>query len=308
MPTASATPPSIRWLSAELRERFGGRIVKVPLDAGFTCPNRDGTLGMGGCAWCDPGGSGPDGAERALPWQEALQRGAARAVARSCLGVLAYFQAYSNTHGSPRRLRQVLQEALAVPGVLGLAVGTRPDCLGEEILAVLDSFNRQAYFWVEVGMQTRHDATLRAMNRGHNHGATVGAVEALRARGIRTVLHLILGIPGETPDMMRHSLDEAARLRPWGVKLHPFHVVRGSALEETWRRGDLSLLDLRDYTALACDGLERFHPEAVVHRLTGERPEGVLLAPDWCRGKGVVLDAIRQELGRRGTSQGSRWR
>jgi radical SAM protein (TIGR01212 family) len=189
-----------------------------------------------------------------------------------------------------------------------LAVGTRPDCLGAEILALLQSFHQKAFLWVEVGMQTRHNITLRAMNRGHLHDATVDAMRALEARGIRTVLHLILGIPGETPDMVRGSLEEAARLSPWGVKLHPFHVVHGSALEEAWRRGDLSLLDLRDYTQLACDGLERFHPDTVVHRLTGERPEGVLLAPGWCRGKGLVLHAIQEEFGRRGTSQGSRWR
>lgn len=300
-------PPLWRGLSGVLRERFGGSVTKVPLDVGASCPNRDAS-GRGGCAWCDPGGSGPDGPERDLPWREALQRGARRASERGSVGVVAYLQAFTPTVLAPGELAGVIEGALGVPGVVGVAVGARPDCLVTDLLDALETFHRRTFLWVEVGMQTRHDTTLSAMNRGHAHGATERAAEALGARGFRTVLHLILGLPGETSGMIRESLSEASRLRPWGVKLHPLHVVRGSALEAEWARGGVRILSLPEFAALAADGLELLHPATVVHRLTGERPEGVLLAPEWCRDKAEVLAAIRRELARRGTRQGSLWR
>lgn len=305
---ARSVPPPWNPLSRFLRERFGGRVTKVSLDVGSTCPNRDGVLGTGGCAWCDPGGSGPDGPGRSLPWEEGLRRGVERARGRGGRGVMAYLQAYTSTYAPPGELGGVLEGVLAVPGVLGVAVGARPDCLGSGILKTLEAFHRRTFLWVEVGMQTRHDVTLAAMNRGHGHEATVDAAEALRARRIRTVLHLILGLPGEAPGMIRESMEEAARLRPWGVKFHPLHVVKGSALEGSWGRGELDPPGLGTYAGLVADGLERLHPETVIHRLTGERPGNLLLSPEWCRDKVSVLAAVRGELARRGTRQGARWR
>jgi len=292
-------PAAVRWLSAELRERFSGRVSKVALDVGpGTCPNRDGTLGMRGCAWCDPRGSGPD-ADRERPWQESLARGAAHALDRGEVGVIAYFQAFSPTHAPAEELADCAEEALAVKGVVGLAVASRPDGLSPDVLALFRDLHLRTYFWAEVGMQSCHDGTLAQCNRGHRHAATVGAVEALRAGGLRTVLHLIAGLPGEGPDEMRASFDETARLAPWGVKLHPLHVVRGARLEEGWRRGEIALLTLDQYAGLAADLLERLPPGTVVHRLTGERPGDLLLAPEWCRDKRRVLNAIRCELARR---------
>lgn len=297
----------IHWVSKELKARFGGRVRKASLDTGASCPNRDGTLGVGGCAYCDPSGSGPGDLVPAEPWAERLSRLAARGLGRGDRGVIAYFQAYTATHGvAAEKLEAMLGAAFAVPGVVGLALGARPDCLPAELLAVLERWARARLLWVELGMQSRHDATLRALNRGHDHACTVAAAEALRARRVPVVLHLILGLPGETEDAIRGSLAEAARLRPWGVKLHPLHVVRGSALEGPWRAGGLPLLSREAYAGLAADAIEALPPEVTVHRLTGERPGGLLLAPDWCADKRATLGAIRKELARRRSWQGRR--
>jgi len=294
--------PAVRWLSAELKERFGGRVSKVALDVGpGTCPNRDGTRGMRGCAWCDPGGSGPD-SDRDEPWQETLRRGARLARARGEVGAIAYFQAFSPTHGPTADLARCAEEALSVPDVVGLAVASRPDGLAPEVLDLFAALDRRTYLWIEIGMQSCHDRTLSACNRGHGHGDTTRAVEALRTRGLRTVLHLIAGLPGEGTAQIRASFDEAARLAPWGVKLHPLHVVRGARMEEAWRRGEVALLSQEEYAGLAADLLERLPAGTVVHRLTGERPGGLLLAPEWCRSKRRVLNAIRSELARRTTA------
>ncbi len=297
----------IHWLSKDLKALFGGPVRKVTLDAGFTCPNRDGTLGVGGCTFCDPGGSGPDDLLRGEAWQDRLVRLADGAATGGYAGVLAYFQAYTNTYGrSPAELAATLERARNVPGVAGVIVGTRPDCLPPAILDVLADLNRRTRLWVDVGMQTVHDATHHAVNRGHTHADTLAAVEALRHLGIRFVLHLMMGLPGEDETMMRGTLAEAARLRPWGVKLHPLHVVEGSALASRWRTGVLPLMTREAFAGLAADLLETLPPETTVHRLTGERPEGVLLAPDWCRDKRRTLGAITRELARRQTWQGRR--
>ncbi|MGC8722631.1 MAG: TIGR01212 family radical SAM protein [Acidobacteriota bacterium] len=298
----------IHWISKELKARFGGRVRKASLDTGATCPNRDGTLGVGGCAYCDPSGSGPGDLLPGEPWAHRLRRLAARGLARGERGVIAYFQAYTATYGvAAGKLEAMLAAAFAVPGVIGLALGARPDCLPAELLAVLERWAGGRLLWVELGMQSRHDATLRALNRGHDHASTVAAVEALRARRVPVVLHLILGLPGEGEGAVRESLAEAARLRPWGVKLHPLHVVRGSALEGPWKAGGLPLLSREAYAGLAADAIEALSPEVTIHRLTGERPGGLLLAPDWCADKRATLGAIRKELARRRSWQGRRF-
>ena len=294
----------VHWLSGDLKARFGGRVTKVALDVGGTCPNRDGSKGRGGCAWCDEGGSGPDGPDRLLPWREALERGVKIALERGAVGAIAYFQAFTSTYAKADEISILGEKSLSVPGVIGLAFGARPDCLEEDVLDCLSGFRKRTFLWVEVGMQTMHDSTLAAMNRGHSHAATEAACDMLQRRGIPFVLHLIAGLPGETKEMMRASFDEAARLKPWGVKLHPLHVVKGSMLEAPYGRGELPLLEMGEYASLAADMLERISPETTIHRLTGERPAGVLVAPAWCMEKRKVLAAIQKELAARGSCQG----
>ncbi len=304
----SGGPKQINWLSHDLKSRFGGRVVKVALDSGGTCPNRDGSLGAGGCSWCDAGGSGPDGPDRRLPWPEALALGARKAMANGCAGVIAYFQAYTSTYVEPAALAEMAERALSVAGVVGLAFGARPDCLNGEMVENIASLSAKKFVWAEVGMQTMHDETLAAMNRGHSHAATAKACEALRERKIRFVLHLIAGLPGETNEMMEASFAEASRLLPWGIKLHPLHVVKGSMLEALHAKGEIRLLELDGYAKLAADMLELMAPSATIHRLTGERPEGILVAPDWCANKRGVIGAIEREMSLRGGRQGLRWK
>lgn len=296
----------IHWVSKDLRALFGGKVSKACLDGGFTCPNRDGTLGRGGCAWCDPGGSGPDDLLPAEGWEARLRRLAARALEGGGAGVVAYFQAFTATYGPPARLEAALARAAAVPGVVALAVGARPDCLPPETTAVLRRAARSRLLWVEIGMQTARDETLRALNRGHGFAETERAAAALREEGIPFVLHLIAGLPGEDEEEVRRSHALALRWKPWGLKIHPLHVVEGSALAARWRRGELPLWERERYVRLLADLIEATPPETSLHRLTGERPGGVLLAPDWCRDKRGLLGALQRELGRRQSYQGKK--
>lgn len=301
VPTAQAP---LHWLSKDLRARFGGPVTKACLDAGFTCPNRDGTRGWGGCLWCDPGGSGPDDLRPGEDWEARLRRLAERALSRGDAGVIAYFQAFTATYAAPSRLRGILERALEVPGVVALAVGTRPDCLSPETLDLLSRTAERRFLWVEVGMQTAKDETLRAMNRGHGFSDTEEACGALRARGLPFVLHLIAGLPGENEAEVKRSHALAVALGCWGLKIHPLHVVEGSPLAAKWRRGEVLLWERERYVRLVADLLEATPPCVTLHRLTGERPEGVLLAPAWCRDKRKVLRALQRELATRRSFQG----
>ncbi|MEW6758625.1 MAG: TIGR01212 family radical SAM protein [Acidobacteriota bacterium] len=303
-PFRPAAGDPIHWASKDLRALFKGRVTKACLDAGATCPNRDGTVGRGGCAWCDPGGSGPDDLRPGEPWEARLERLAAAALHRGERGVVAYFQAFTATHLRPVALEDLLARAVSAPGVAAVALGARPDTLADPVLDVLSFFARRFPLWLEVGMQTSKDATLAAMNRGHAHAATARAAAELRRRGLAFVLHLVFGLPGEDREDALRSVEEAVRLGPWGIKIHPLHLVEGSPLSLWWREGGLPLLGRVTYVGWVCDALERLPPEVSIHRLTGERPEGVLLAPDWCRDKRGVLNAVRAELSRRRSWQG----
>lgn len=292
----------VHTLSRFFRENFGGKVRKVALDAGFSCPNRTGAERKGGCLWCDPHGSGPGPAD--ADWESALRREAAKLLDKGYAGAISYFQAFTGTFGEIPRLEETYEKSLSVPGVLGIAIGTRPDCLSGEVLDLLGRLNGRTFLWVEVGMQTMHDPTLALCGRGHRHSETRAAFGRLRDLGIRTVLHLIAGLPGETEDMMMESFAEAAGMKPWGLKLHPLHVVRGSALEGWFNGGRLNLLELREYARLAASLIEMTGRETVFHRITGERPEGVLLAPAWCLDKDRVRREIHEALRVRGGFQG----
>jgi len=294
----------IHWASRDLRALLGGRVTKACLDPGATCPNRDGTVGRGGCAWCDPGGSGPDDPRPGESWEARLERLAAAALDRGERGVVAYFQAFTATHVGTEALEGLLARAVSVPGVAAVALGARPDTLPDPVLDLLSAFALRLPLWLEVGMQTSRDETLAAMNRGHVHAATVRAAAELRKRGLAFVLHLVFGLPGEGREDALRSVEEAVRMGPWGLKIHPLHVVEGSPLSRKWREGGLPLLGREAYVGWVCDAVERIPPEVSVHRLSGERPEGLLLAPDWCRDKRGVLNAVRSELSRRGSWQG----
>ncbi len=289
-----------------LKQRFPYRVHKVTVNAGLNCPNRDGTKGRGGCTYCNNKSFNPNIRRRRIDIAEQIAAGR-RVVARR-LGaerVLAYFQAYSNTYGPFDELCALYEEALACPGVVGLVIGTRPDCVDEAVLDVLAGYRRRGVeVWLEYGLQSAHDATLARINRGHGFAEFALAARATRERGLPVCVHLILGLPGEDRAMMMDTLARVRTVGVDGIKFHPLHVVRNTLMAHEWRRGDISVLDQTEYTDFVCDMLERIPPNWAVHRLTGTAASDVLLAPGWCASKWAVINAIYTEMQRRGSWQG----
>ncbi len=294
-----------RLYSEHLKEHFGVRVHKISIDAGFGCPNRGGGRVSSGCLFCDPGGSGAVGIDRRLSIAEQLELGKEVMTRKyHAQQFLAYFQPFSNTFAPPEQLRARYDEALAVPGVVGLAIGTRPDCLDETVLDVLAGYHRRTYFWLEIGLQSCHDRTLAWLRRGHDHACFLRAYQAAKARGLKVCVHLIIGLPGESRDDLLATIAEMARLKVDGVKLHLLHVLDGTPLGELYRHGEFGVLEQAEYVGLVADVLERLPQETLIHRLTGDGPRATLLAPLWSLNKWEVLNAIDSELARRGSVQG----
>lgn len=292
--------------TTELRRLFNCRVQRVSLDAGFTCPNRDGSVGTGGCTFCGDRGAAAVGVPVELPLAGQLSKSKAYLVSKfRAERFLAYFQAYSNTYAGVNRLRPLYESVLADPEVVGLIIGTRPDCLADDVLDMLADISIKTYLWLEIGMQTMHDRTLKLINRGHDHACTVDAIKRARQRGIRVCAHLIIGLPGETREDMISSVQELNRIGVDGVKIHHLHVLKGSQLAEQYLKGELQLLNRDEYVQLVCDAVEHLDEKILIHRLMGDgRTE--LLAPDWSRRKLEVLNMIDAEFAKRGSRQGSR--
>jgi radical SAM protein (TIGR01212 family) len=285
--------------------RHGQRVHKLALDAGLTCPNRDGSRGRGGCTFCNNASFSPNGRTvRPVAAQIAAGR---RVIARrtGARSFIAYFQAYTNTYADVEQLRILYDSALAEPDVVGLSVGTRPDCVSEDVLDLLAGYRYRGYdVWLELGLQSSFDTTLERIRRGHGFTAYRKAVSAARLRGLPVCTHLMVGLPGEDPAHARTSLTRVVDLGVDGLKLHPLHVVKGTRLANSYRRGEYTPWTRADYVATAVDLIERTPPEIVFHRVTATAPASLLLAPDWCAGKWSVLNAIEQRLRHRGTRQG----
>jgi radical SAM protein (TIGR01212 family) len=219
---------------------------------------------------------------------------------------IVYFQAYTNTYGHPERLRRLYDRALGFPDVVGLSIGTRPDCVPDPVLNLLAEYAKRTHLWLELGLESSHNLTLRRLNRGHTYTQFVDAVQRARERGIRVCAHVILGIPGETGAMMIETAEKLALLGVNGVKLHHLYVPKGTALERLFLQGKVRVLTLREYVGLACDFLERIPSDVVVQRLTGEVAEPYVMAPHWGVTKLQVVHLISEEFRQRGTRQGSR--
>ncbi len=296
----------VHTLGSDLQERFGERVHKLALDTGFTCPNRDGSLGRGGCTFCNNESFAPSAKSRPDVLEQ-MRRGAEvvarRTRARRFLG---YFQAYTNTYDQLDRLEALYRQALAFPGCVGLSIGTRPDCVGHGVLELLARLQDEGHLiWLELGLQTVFDATLERVNRGHGAAVYFESVARARELGLPVCCHLILGLPGEGRE---HALESHAQVVAAGVdgfKFHPLHVVRSSLLAASWRGGDYTPLSMADYVEWAADLVERTPPDVVFHRLTGTCSEDLLLAPPWCVKKWEVLNGIEATLRRRGTRQGT---
>ena len=288
-----------------LLSRYGERVHKISIDAGFTCPNRDGTIGRGGCAFCNNRSFSPNGAA-VSPVPQQIAAGREVIVKRTgARRFLAYFQAYTNTYASVERLKDYYDTALAQPGVIGLSVGTRPDCVPEAVLNLLAAYRDEGYeVWLELGLQSSFDETLRRVNRGHGFAAYCRALHAARRRGLPVCTHLIAGLPGEGPFHVRTTLQRVLDEGVDGLKLHPLHVVKGTRLAAEWRRREYLPWRFEEYVALAADLVEMTPRGIVYHRLTGTARAPLLLAPHWCAWKWRVLNGIENELARRGTRQG----
>lgn len=280
--------------------RYGQRVHKVALDAGFSCPNRDGSKGTGGCTFCNNISFSPNGRQ---PMAINEQIAAGRQVIARRTGarrLIAYFQAYTNTYGDVDRLAQTYDQALAEPDVIGLAVGTRPDCVPDAVLDLLAGYRDQGHeVWLELGLQSSFDQTLERVNRCHDFADYRRAVRAARLRGLQVCTHLIVGLPGEQQHHVYTSLERVLELGVEGLKLHPLHVIKGTRLANDWRRGEYTALTLEQYVSTAAGVVERTPREVIFHRLTGTANTAILLAPNWCAKKWLVLNSIERELATR---------
>lgn len=292
-----------------LRARFGRRVQKVSIDAGFTCPNVDGTVAFGGCTFCDNRSFSPSRRVARQAITEQIDRGIRQLRLRYARvdRFVAYFQPATNTYAAPDRLREVYETALAHPAVVGLAIGTRPDCVPDEVLDLLTELASRTYVSVEYGLQTIHDRSLAWMNRGHGYRAFLDAIERSRDRGFQICAHVMLGLPSESRGDMLATAQEIARLRLDAVKLHNLYVVPGTPLAEQVARGECDLLEREEYISILVDFLEGLPPDTLVERISGDAPSDYFVGPAWCLDKPAVRQALAAELERRDSWQGKRF-
>lgn len=287
----------VHTFGAYARNRFGCRVHKLSVNARFTCPNRDGTRGMGGCTFCNNASFSPN-ARRPPDVGEQIQAG--RDVLQRRTGArhyLAYFQAYTNTYADIASLKALYDRALAEPDVIGLAVGTRPDCVPDPVLDLLAAYRDAGReIWLELGLQSAFDATLNKVNRGHGFAEYADATARAHRRGLPVCCHLIVGLPGERPEHSLLSHRRVLELGAEGLKIHPLHVVKNTLLARQWRRGEYIPLEMDDYVDVVAEMVRQTPPEVVFHRLTGTARPPLLLAPEWCQYKWRVLNAIAGQL------------
>ncbi|MGN1023685.1 MAG: TIGR01212 family radical SAM protein [Lachnospiraceae bacterium] len=296
------------FLSDYLKRIYGTKVYKLSLSSGCTCPNRDGTLSFGGCTFCSEGGSG-DFAAPFLPIKEQIALAKEKVARKLPRGIspkdqkyIAYFQSFTNTYGDTRRLFSLYRETISLPEIVILSIGTRPDCIDGEKLAMLRELNQIKPVWVELGLQTANDETAKRCNRGYERSVFEKTYENLQAAGIPVIVHLIFGLPGETRDDMLSSVRYLAGLNPPpdGVKLQLLHVLRGTALGDAYQKSPFPTLSLEEYTDLIVESLQILPDSCVIHRITGDGPKRLLLAPLWSADKKRVLNHLHRALSEEG--------
>ena len=286
-----------RTLNEHYRERFGCKVYKLSLDAGFTCPNRDGTVGTGGCIFCSGFGSGEFAEGGPDPISLQLERAKQRVKAKTRDGkYIAYFQSFTNTYAPVERLRQLYGEAIAPEDIVGLAIGTRPDCLGADVVELLAQIHSVKPVSVELGLQTIHETSARYIRRGYETAVYYDAVNRLKAAGIEVVTHIILGLPGETPEMAVETTRAAVAAGTDGVKFHLLHVLKNTDLAEEYARGAFRVLTLEEYGSWLKACVEELPESVVVHRITGDGAKWDLIAPLWSSDKKRVLNHLHKVL------------
>ncbi|MDY5705119.1 MAG: TIGR01212 family radical SAM protein [Lachnospiraceae bacterium] len=290
-----------RSLSTYWKEKFGGKVYKLSLQSGCTCPNRDGSIGRGGCIFCSEGGSG-DFAAHYAPIQEQITEARKRVDHKFPKGAqpmyMAYFQSYTNTYGNVDRLRSLYLETIQLPEIVGISIGTRPDCLPIEILEMLSELNQIKPVTVELGLQTVHKSSADYIRRGYDLEVFEKAYQDLSNRGIEVVAHVILGLPGESREDMLETIDYLARLQPTlpGIKLQLLHILEGTQLAEDYRRNPFPVFTIEEYTDLVVECLKHLPKETVVHRLTGDGPKSLLIEPKWSGDKKKVLNLLQKKI------------
>ncbi|EKK3985038.1 TIGR01212 family radical SAM protein [Cronobacter sakazakii] len=299
----------VNMFGGDLTRRYGQKVHKLSLHGGFSCPNRDGTLGRGGCTFCNVA-SFADETQQHLSIQQQLAQQAAR-VDRA-RRYLAYFQAYTSTFAEVNVLRAMYQQAISQADMVGLCVGTRPDCVPESVLDLLAGYHEQGYeVWLELGLQSAKDKTLHRINRGHDFACYQETTRRARARGLRVCTHLIVGLPGETRSDALASLERVVETGVDGIKLHPLHIVEGSIMAKAWRAGRLSGIALDDYTVTAGEMVRHTPPDIIYHRISASARRPTLLAPLWCENRwtGMVeIDRYLNQHGTQGSALGRPWR
>lgn len=288
-----------------LKNTFGEKVYRLSLNGGMTCPNRDGTFGTRGCIFCSAGGSGDFATAPTLSITEQIEKAKELVVAKSnCRKYIAYFQAYTNTYAPVDYLKKIFTEAITHPDIVALSIATRCDCLSDEIIDLLAELNQQKPVWIELGLQTIHNHTLSQIRSGFTLSQYESAVYALRARGITVITHLILGLPGETKDMMLSSVKHIAQLPIQGVKLHLLHVLNNTDLGKQYAEASFPLFSLEEYCDFVAYCIALLPPEMVIHRLTGDGPRNLLLAPLWSTDKKRVLNTIQKSFREQNLWQG----
>ena len=283
----------MKMLSDHYREKFGCKVYKLSLDGGFTCPNRDGTCGTKGCIFCAGDGSGAFAEKDCGDIRQQLEQAKRRVEAKNKNGkYIAYFQSFTNTYGPAAYLRRIYSEAIAPEEIVGLAIGTRPDCLGEDIVALLAELNRQKPVSVELGLQTVHEESVRYIRRGYDTAVYHDAVRRLKAAGLEVVTHIILGLPGETADMMMETTRQAVAAGTDGVKFHLLHVLRDTDLAADYAEGKFETLSMEDYGQLLKQCISVLPEHIVIHRITGDGAKRDLVAPMWSADKKRVLNYL----------------
>ena len=284
-------------LSDHLKEKLGAKTVKLSVNAGFSCPNRDGKISRGGCIFCSGSGSGDFAPPADMPIDKQLELSRQRISTKwPDAKYIAYFQAFTNTYAPVDVLEKKYNEALSCPWISGIAIATRPDCMGDGVADLLKDISEKTYLWVEFGLQTSREDTAELINRGYKNEVYLDAMEKMKKRGIETVAHIILGLPGETREDMRNSVTFAAEAHTDGIKLQLLHVIRGTRLHEMYMENPFHIMTRDEYTDTVIDMIEHLPPEIVIHRLTGDGNRNELVLPNWSMDKRGVLNEIHRKM------------
>lgn len=302
-------------LDYEMKHRFGTKVYKIALEGGMSCPNRDGTIGWGGCIFCSAGGSGEFAAplfqdmspEESIHFQieEAVRR-ISRKMGTSPEAYIAYFQSYTNTYASVDYLRRLFTAAIVHPKIRVLSIATRPDCLSHEVLELLSELNKIKPVWIELGLQTIHEDTAHFIRRGYPLSCFTDSLNNLRSRGLEVIVHVILGLPGENKTRMLETVSWLGKQDIQGIKLQLLHILKGTELARLYEESHFPVLEMEEYLDLIMDALSLLPPEIVIHRLTGDGPKNLLIAPLWSANKRLVLNTLTRRLKEGGIIQGCR--